>query len=207
MANSSESKVADTNEWTQLIEDAITNDFINYYDYNEFQNLQHIGSGVFGKVYHAAWKSQGTIVALKSFEFNNCIMKEIFNEIQLLRKVNFHKNIIQLFGIIKRKNSDKNMDSDYLFILEYADGVTLKNYLENNFYKLDWNIKLQFAIQIADAVLCIHQNDIIHCDLNSHNILVHQNTVKLADLGISRRIAEVSSHNNDTFGTRPTSLC
>jgi hypothetical protein len=26
-------------------------------------------------------------------------------------------------------------------------------------------MKLQFAIQIADAVLCIHQNDIIHCDL------------------------------------------
>ncbi|CAB4426590.1 unnamed protein product [Rhizophagus irregularis] len=197
MANSSESKIADTNEWAQLIEDAITKDFISYHDYNEFQNLQHIGSGVFGKVYRATWKSQDTIVALKSFEFNNYVMKEILNEVQLLRKINFHKNIIQLFGITKRKNSE------YLFILEYANGGTLRDYLENNFYKLDWNIKLQFAIQIADAVSCLHKNDIIHCDLNSHNILVHQSIIKLADFGLSHRIAEVSSNNNDIFGTLP----
>ncbi|UZO15507.1 uncharacterized protein OCT59_006927 [Rhizophagus irregularis] len=36
------------------------------------------------------------------------------------------------------------------------DNGTLKNYL-------DWNIiKLQFAIQIADAISCIHRRDIIH---------------------------------------------
>jgi len=58
-------------------------------------------------------------------------------------------------------------NSNYLLILEYADSGTLGNYLKNNFNKLDWNIKLQFAIQLADAVLYIHQNDIIHCDLVS----------------------------------------
>ncbi|CAB4376479.1 unnamed protein product [Rhizophagus irregularis] len=202
MANSFESKISDTNEWAQLIEDAITKDFISYHDYNEFQNLQLIGSGVFGKVYRATWKSQDTIVALKSFEFNNYVMKEILNEVQLLRKVNFHKNVIQFFGITKRKSNEK-IDSEYLFIFEYANGGTLRDYLENNFYKLDWNIKLQFAIQIADAVSCLHQNDIIHCDLNSHNIPVHQSIIKLADFGLSHRIAEVSSNNNDVFGTLP----
>jgi serine/threonine protein kinase len=59
------------------------------------------------------------------------------------------------------------VDSNYLLILEYADSGTLGSYLKENFYKLDWNIKLQFAIQIADAVSCIHQHDIIHCDLVS----------------------------------------
>lgn len=59
------------------------------------------------------------------------------------------------------------MDSNYLLIIEYADSGTLSNYLKENFNKLDWNIKLQFAIQIADAVSCIHQHDIIHCDLVS----------------------------------------
>ena len=54
-----------------------------------------------------------------------------------------------------------------MLILEYADSGTLGNYLKNNFNKLDWNIKLQFAIQIADAVLYMHQNDIIHCNLVS----------------------------------------
>lgn len=57
--------------------------------------------------------------------------------------------------------------SNYLLILEYADSGTLGNYLKDNFSKLDWGIKLQFAIQIADAVSCIHQNNIVHCDLVS----------------------------------------
>ena len=56
-------------------------------------------------------------------------------------------------------------NSKYLLILEYADSGTLGDYLKDNFDRLDWNMKLRFAIQIADAVLCIHQNDIIHCDL------------------------------------------
>ena len=59
------------------------------------------------------------------------------------------------------------MVSDYLLVLEYADSNTLRNYLKDNFNKLDWNMKLQFAIQIADAVSCLHQKNIIHRDLVS----------------------------------------
>jgi serine/threonine protein kinase len=60
------------------------------------------------------------------------------------------------------------MNSSYLLIFEYADSGTLGNYLKDNFNKLDWNMKLKFAIQIADAVSCIHDNDIIHRDLVSN---------------------------------------
>ncbi|GES97506.1 kinase-like domain-containing protein [Rhizophagus clarus] len=142
------------------------------------------------------------IMNCKSFEFNNCVMKEIVNEIQLLRNVNHHKNIIQFFGITKRKDNE-NMNPDYLLILEYADSGTLRNYLKKNFTKLDWNIKLQFAIQISNAVSCMHQKGIIHRDLHSNNILIHQNMIKIADFGLSRRIEEVSSNNKDIFGILP----
>ena len=59
------------------------------------------------------------------------------------------------------------MDSDYLLILEYADSNTLRDYLKDNFSRLDWNMKLQFATQIAGAVSCIHRKNIIHRDLVS----------------------------------------
>ncbi|PKC65754.1 kinase-like protein [Rhizophagus irregularis] len=201
MANVPNRKNAYADKWAQWIEDGIAKSYINYHDYNEFQNISCIGTGGFGEVYRATWESSDTVVALKSLKNNN-FMKEIANEIELLHKFNFHKNIIKFFGITK-KESKNNMNLNYLLILEYADSGTLRNYLKYNFSKLDWNIKLQFAIQIADAISCIHQKNIIHRDLHSDNILVHQNIIKLADFGLSRRIAEVSSTPENIFGMIP----
>ena len=72
---------SDTDKWVQWIVDGIAKDYIDHHDYNEFQNIQHIGSGGFGKVYRATWTSSDTVVALKSFEINDYIMKEIVNEV------------------------------------------------------------------------------------------------------------------------------
>lgn len=71
--------------------------------------------------------------------------------------------LINLFYL----DNEDDAFSDYLLVLEYADNGTLRNYLKNNFYGLDWNFKLQFAIQIANAVSYIHKKDIIHRDLVS----------------------------------------
>ena len=55
-----------------------------------------------------------------------------------------------------------------MLILEYADSGTLNNYLKDHFNELDWSHKLEFAQQLASAVECIHEKDIVHCDLVKH---------------------------------------
>ena len=40
--------------------------------------------------------------------------------------------------------------------MEYADGGDLRNYLKKNFSNLTWNDKFNLALQLADAVLCLH---------------------------------------------------
>ncbi len=53
----------------------------------------------------------------------------------------------------------------YSLVLEYADDGILNTYLKEHFYELDWNDKYQLALQLASAVKCMHDCDIIHRDL------------------------------------------
>ena len=55
--------------------------------------------------------------------------------------------------------------NNYILVLEYADSGTLNTYLNKHFDELDWKDKLCLALQLADAVLCLHEREIIHRDL------------------------------------------
>ena len=57
------------------------------------------------------------------------------------------------------------LEKKYSLVLEYADGGTLKTYLNVHFDELNWGNKYQLAFQLASAVEYIHKYDIIHRDL------------------------------------------
>ena len=77
------------------------------------------------------------------------------------REVDYHANIIKFYGLSKLETDS----TKYLLVMEYADGGTLKSYLDENFNKLEWSDKYKLAFQIANAVECMHNEGIIHCDL------------------------------------------
>ncbi|CAB4415715.1 unnamed protein product [Rhizophagus irregularis] len=113
-------------------------------------------------------------LVLKSLlDMNPIAIKELVNELKLHRDVNFHDNIISFHGITQENPNDKL--KSYLLVMEYAD-----------------------ASELSSAVLCLHDEGIIHCDLHSCNVLVRNHTVKLANFGFSRRIDEVSRSLRET---------
>lgn len=51
--------------------------------------------------------------------------------------------------------------------MEYADGGTLRNFLKEYFSNLNWDDKFNLALQLAYAVVCLHDEGIVHRDLVS----------------------------------------
>ena len=79
MSISSDNK--DASDYTDWLEKAVTNEYLDFFEYSEFRNIQSIGSGSFGSIFRANWKNTDTIFALKFFNNQKTTLKEVVNEV------------------------------------------------------------------------------------------------------------------------------
>ncbi|UZO02181.1 uncharacterized protein OCT59_020672 [Rhizophagus irregularis] len=188
----------DTKNTLKILLDDKISQIINYYDPRELDILPvTIGSGGSATVYTANWKNTLTIHVIKRFRNDSMRdMKEIIiNEVYLMGMVNRHPNIIKIYGVTKFKD-----EPNYSLVLEYADSGTLGKYLKNNITTFKWQDQMKFANEMASAILCLHDNEIIHGDLHPSNVLIHQRTIKIADFGCSRLHGSVINKKEKPYG-------
>ncbi|KAF0553696.1 actin-like ATPase domain-containing protein [Gigaspora margarita] len=107
----------------------------------------------------------------------------------LLRTVCNHPHIIEFYGVTKYNN-------EFYMVLQFADGGNLREYLRKNFTKLQWTNKIRIAKEIVHGLMFLHNHNIIHRDLHSKNVLIHQEQAKIADFGLSKQIDETSMTSN-----------
>ncbi|KAF0520689.1 kinase-like domain-containing protein [Gigaspora margarita] len=142
--------------------------------YTTFTNTQFTCFEPFKKVFHVIAKCSSLNVPLKSYENNIVtITKEIINELNSQQN-----SIIRFYNVAEKEN---NYGPQYIPILNYSDHGILKSYLQNNFDKLNWSRKLDLAQQLADAIKFMHENEIIHGNFHSNNILIYENNIKFID--------------------------
>ncbi|RIB06695.1 kinase-like domain-containing protein [Gigaspora rosea] len=151
---------------------------IKTYNYDDFTDLNQIGEGKFGDVYKAEWKNCKLTVALKQLKFMNGHDKNIFfKKIKQLKQVGFHPNITRIYGAIE------DPVYGYCMAMQFANNGNLQEYLEHNVSKLQWIDKLSIAKDIACGLKFLHKSKIIHGNIHSKNILIHDGRAMIADFG------------------------
>jgi serine/threonine protein kinase len=79
-------------------------------------------------------------------------------------------------------------NDDIYIVTEYMDRGSLKDILRDSSVKIDWEMRLKIAIEIAQGMHYLHSLKpiVMHRDLKSANILVDKSfNAKVADFGVS----------------------
>lgn len=146
----------------------------------EIHNL--IGVGGMAYVYRAYDRVEDRWVAIKilkeEFSDNSDFLRRFRNEAKAITLLS-HPNIVEVFDV-------SFGDRLQYIVMEYIDGVTLKQYIEQE-RALRWDEALHFTIQILMALEHAHEKGIIHRDIKPQNVMLLQDgTIKVTDFGIAR---------------------
>ncbi|EXX63531.1 Bck1p [Rhizophagus irregularis DAOM 197198w] len=184
----------------ELIKFIISNHFVKYINRDELSTtMEHIGSGHFGTISKTIWKKTNDRVVckrLKNIEsINNKLVEAFLHELSMHRRLDFCSRIIRILGI-----SFDETTEEYLFVMQYADGGDLRNYLQQNFSRLKWEDKIRLAHQITEGINYLHEENILHRDLHSKNIVIHQGEAKIIDLGIAKSTETETNLHPGVFG-------
>ncbi|KAL9395159.1 hypothetical protein Peur_014444 [Populus x canadensis] len=139
-----------------------------------------IANGSSGVLYKGTFCSQDVAIkVLRGEHLNNKRQSEFDQEVFIMRKVR-HKNVVKFIGACTRPPS-------LCIITEFMSGGSMYDFLHKQKESLSLQSLLRVAIDVSKGMHCLHQNNIVHRDLKSANLLMDENGVaKVADFGVAR---------------------
>lgn len=144
---------------------------------------QLLGAGGMANVYKGTDMQTGKLVAVKvlkqEYVNNPDLVRRFKNEAKAISLLN-HPNITKVYDV---SVSD---DLQYI-VMEYIEGITLKEYMEYRGKALTYKETVHFIMQILAALQHAHDKGIVHRDIKPQNImLLSDGTIKVMDFGIAR---------------------
>ncbi|XP_040215277.1 RAF proto-oncogene serine/threonine-protein kinase isoform X3 [Rana temporaria] len=136
-----------------------------------------IGSGSFGTVYKGKWHGDVAVKILKVIDPTPEQFQAFRNEVAVLRKTR-HVNILLFMGYMTKDN--------LAIVTQWCEGSSLYKHLHVQETKFQMFQLIDIARQTAQGMDYLHAKNIIHRDMKSNNIFLHEGlTVKIGDFGLA----------------------
>lgn len=156
--------------------------------------LEHIGGGGMADVYRAHDKLLDRSVAVKilrsQFANDEQFVTRFRREAQAAARLSHH-NIVNMY--------DVGQDEDvHYIVMEYISGETLKDRILREPLPIETAVRI--AADIAEGLEHAHQNNLVHCDIKPHNILMTRaGRIKVTDFGIARAVSSATMQHTGTI--------
>lgn len=142
-----------------------------------------LGVGGMANVYKGRDVRTGNAIAVKvlkeEFLDNEELVRRFKNESKAISILD-HPNIVKVYDV-------SVTDQLQYIVMEYIDGITLKEYLKQRGGALTWKEVIHFATQVLGALEHAHSKGIVHRDVKPQNIMLQADgSIKMMDFGIAR---------------------
>lgn len=162
-----------------------------------YKILDKLGEGGMGVVYKAHDTKLDREVALKFLPHyvasSDTERARFLQEAKAAATLN-HPNVCVIYDI-------QEADGQQFIVMEYVDGMTVKQKFSKSPLKIDEAIG--YAIQIGEALQEAHAKGIVHRDVKSENIMINsKNQIKVMDFGLAKLRGSVKlTKSSSTTGT------
>jgi len=147
----------------------------------QYDMLEVLGEGTYGKVRKARCRHTGGLRALKEMKLTNRdegVPSTAIREIAILKALN-HDNVVQLIDVFCKPGQ-------LVLVFEVAES-DLKKHMKSLGGPLSPSRIRDFSCQLLKGMEFCHANRVIHRDLKPQNLLIDSNLrLKIADFGLAR---------------------
>nr|XP_019945306.1 PREDICTED: myosin-IIIb [Paralichthys olivaceus] len=172
--------------------------------------VETIGKGTYGKVYRVTNKKDGSEAAVKVLDpinhashSNRDVDEEIEAEYNILRSLSNHPNVVKFYGMFYK--SDNLSGGQLWLVLELCNGGSVTELIKGLLMRGQRLQEPVISYILYSALLGLqhlHNNRIIHRDVKGNNILLtNEGGVKLVDFGVSAQLTSARLRRNTSVGT------